>query len=800
MATPKRRRELSKPSQPPPQTTSKKGDGQKDPGTGSYQPSPAIDDDLCDIPPQPAMSRRVQRAKGSGQVPTIEADIDISDDIEPSAAAEQPPPRRYNTRTHTRDRRPGLHVGLNWREQKEAREAEELARTQKKATEKSKKLLKDLTAEHETQGIMKLARLEAAREEEEHEEEHWYHEARRARGNRAAASRPDLDRDAQERESHFDEPSPVSGSAYEEDDGASESSDEDISDARVSEVETSPVGREVKGAKGKSARVTATKKTPLTQKERKGKKRVNVLGRIDDARAALSAPTSEGDEDAFTPAYRKTLLARLTTLGTARSSPSASPAPTTTKVLSLPVTPRAAPLPTSNSTSMDIQHPSTTSAISHAPSPTGNLPATTLSVDLLASSSSSAPSSPSPALAWERFRAPSIGGSTALVIGSTRASLLGGSPSPPVASSSSSTLDQLRRQLAYGAIQTSKNDDSTQDDMQLIEGDGFGDADMQSTRGSVVGLGIGRKPQIVHLASVEPQHMAPPKKRKQRTPSGQVPLEKSKSAANLPAWIQPIFDDFVATLIDHYGASGDLWNLNPKPSQNPQAAKSTTLLTVMQEVLDAMLPDKYELKTSDRIAVIARQRVMNWRAAFLERAKTIIKHGIMGYLETRPNATVSELAAWVKATADLKTGAAWYEVPKEPKGINALMSPHLLYIFSPHLKAVEGSLLNISNPPVNALSIACAALDTILARYKSGGYVVEPDDTFDTVNGGGATDEFRETSVEPMLKRHPERWEKLMEMAREYANGTRSRPRKKAKVAAPRRRKVADSSSPARPE
>ncbi|RDX42525.1 hypothetical protein OH76DRAFT_1422446 [Lentinus brumalis] len=739
------------------------------------------------------MSRRATRTKGGGNSSTTEADIDISDNIEPSAAAEQPPSRRYNTRTHTRDRRPGLHVGLNWREQKEAREAEELARTQKKDTEKSKKLLKELATEHETRGILKLASLEAEREQEEQEEEHWYHEARRARGNRAPASRPDLDRDTQERES-----SPRSGSAYEEDDGASESSDEDILDGRVNEVETSPVGREWSRGPKRSNYAH----TPLTQKERKGKKRVNVLGRIDDARAALSAPTSEGDEDAFTPAYRKTLLARLTTLGTARSSTSASPAPTSTKVLPLPVTPHAAPLPTSKFTSINIQHDhrSMTSVISHAPSPTGNHPATTLSVGPHDLSSSSAPSSPSPALAWERFRAPSIGGSTALVVGSTRASLLGRSPSPPVASSSSSTLDQLRRQLANGALQTSKNDDGLQDDMQLIVGDGFGDADMQSSRDSVAGLGVGRKLQIVQLMSIELQHMAPPKKRKQRTPSGQVPPEKSKSAANLPPWIQGIFDDFVATLIDHYGASGDLWNLNPKPSQNPQAAKSTTLLTVMREVLDAMLPDKYELKTSDHIAVIARQRVMNWHGAFLERAKTIIKHGLMEYPENRPNVTVSELAAWVKATADLKTGAAWYEVAKEPKGINALMSPYILYIFSPHLKAIEGSLLNMSNPPVNALSLACAALDTILARYKSGAYVVDPDDTFDTVNGGGATDEFRETSVEPMLKWHPERWEKLMEMAREYANGTWSRPHKKAKVVAPRRRKVADSSSPARPE
>ncbi|TFK88176.1 hypothetical protein K466DRAFT_564934 [Polyporus arcularius HHB13444] len=736
------------------------------------------------------MSRRATQTKDNGRLPTTEADIDISEDTvtETQPTAEQRT-HGYNIRTHTRDRRPGLHVGLNWREQKEAREAAELARTEKRNAEKAKKLLKEQGAEHETQGIKKLARLEAERELEEREEER-YHEARRTRGNPQVASRANSD--TQGYDLNIDASSDKSGSAYQEDEKASESSDEDV-EGLDSEVEGSPaqVGRG-KGAPGKGR---AAAKKPLTEKQRKGKLREKLLGRIDAARPdALSASTTETDEDAFTPAYRNALLARATALGSARTTHTASPAPApATKAAAarfLPATPRPASLSTST-LALHIQTPRPAAASMHVAPP---LSSHLYTGDPFAPSSATA--SPS-TTGFDQVRTPTLGGSRALVIGSQRASLsVPSSPSPAVASSSSSTLDQLRRQLVNSAIQASKNDDSSQDDLQLIAGDGFGDADMQSSRDSVVGLGKGRKPQIVQLASVQPLHTAPPKKRKQRTPSGQVPPEKSKSAANLPAWIQAIFDTFVATLIDHYGASGDLWNLNPRPSQNPKGPKPTTLLTVMQEVLDAMLPEKYELKTSDRVAVVARQYVMNWRKAFLERAKTVVKHGVMGFLENNPTATVSQIAAWVKATADLKSGAAWFEIPNEPKGINALMSPYVLYIFSPHLKAVEGSLLNASNPPVNALSIACAALDTVLNRYTTGEYIVAPDDTFDTVNGGGATDEFRETSVEPMLQRHPDRWEKLLEMAREYADGSRSRPRKKAKVAAPRRRRVADSSSP----
>ena len=72
---------------------------------------------------------------------------------------------------------------------------------------------------------------------------------------------------------------------------------------------------------------------------------------------------------------------------------------------------------------------------------------------------------------------------------------------------------------------------------------------------------------------------------------------------------------------------------------------------------------------------------MNWRRAFLERAHTVVKGGINQYLENNPKAMPTDIAAWVQGIADLKTGAAWFEIPGTPP---VRLSFSFLALFLPH--------------------------------------------------------------------------------------------------------------------
>lgn len=77
-------------------------------------------------------------------------------------------------------------------------------------------------------------------------------------------------------------------------------------------------------------------------------------------------------------------------------------------------------------------------------------------------------------------------------------------------------------------------------------------------------------------------------------------MAKSKSANNLPEWARDIFDVLIASLIEYYGSSGDLCNLNPKTLHNLNTPQPTTLLNVIQEMVEVLAPrQSMTLKHSD---------------------------------------------------------------------------------------------------------------------------------------------------------------------------------------------------------
>ena len=93
-------------------------------------------------------------------------------------------------------------------------------------------------------------------------------------------------------------------------------------------------------------------------------------------------------------------------------------------------------------------------------------------------------------------------------------------------------------------------------------------------------------------------------------------------------------------------------------------------------------------------------------------------------------------------------------------------------------------------------------LEAALDCYKTGVFVAPPSkNDFDTVNAGGATDEFLEGSVAHLVRR-PDRYEHFMKRARDSARvGAKQldpSPRPRAQTPPPSRM-IADSSSPVRP-
>ena len=123
----------------------------------------------------------------------------------------------------------------------------------------------------------------------------------------------------------------------------------------------------------------------------------------------------------------------------------------------------------------------------------------------------------------------------------------------------------------------------------------------------------------------------------------------------------------------------------------------------------------------------------NWRRAFLDRALKAVCEAYNNYKTAHPNATKGDMAKWATDASDTRTGAAYWQTPVsksvcilcfvlepsmhdssdtmqngKPRGL--LRSSFILDVFAPHFKAISASRFKQSDPPVGALSLACAAV------------------------------------------------------------------------------------------
>ncbi len=91
-------------------------------------------------------------------------------------------------------------------------------------------------------------------------------------------------------------------------------------------------------------------------------------------------------------------------------------------------------------------------------------------------------------------------------------------------------------------------------------------------------------------------------------------------------------------------------------------------------------------------------------------------------------------------------------------------------------------------------------VEIMFRRYVTGLYVKpKEDDGFEACRAGSITDSFRQGTVEPLSNRH-DRWNELMQASWQHAVGLKQPMRARLIYKNTPTRKIADSSSPARPD
>ncbi|KAI0684662.1 hypothetical protein C8T65DRAFT_701968 [Cerioporus squamosus] len=689
--------------------------------------------------PHPA-KRRVTRS----------ATAAIAEDVHDAPPTSLP----YNTRATNRTRRPGIDVGLNWRQERLEREAAAAEKTDRQNTKQAKKDYKAAEAGRAEQGIEELARLEAERDAEDMQE-FAYLEASTARGNHKSAT-------AKARATqHLDYLFPAESS--EDDDeyapGLQDLQEEDSESGGDVEEEE---GESVRGRKPPVVKSAPPVKKKKTAKERIEERRVNMLGRIADARQAhagkevarptASAAPGTANTDAFTPQYRAALQARRDLQASAPKTPLRS--------------------------GSSSQHPpssSTRSFVNTTPAPH---PSSSLRDEFELSIGT-----PTPTVQTVALRPPS-----------SFAPL----PVPP-----RSTV--LVRPHARVHELSDIDEENIIDEEPVIGG--LQDDDVAITKQSISGRQRGRLPEMVGLAYIEPEPRAKPKPKTTRTPKADVPPSRSKSAKTLEQWQYDIYKSaLVPTSIDYRGALRDPWTHDPEPPADPKVTKPLSVVELLQQLIDELCPARdCTLVASDKLVVVVNQSLRNWRRSFFSRAQAAVEAGYQEFLEANPLATRTDIKNWQTEAVHPKRGAAWWgTLPSNfnPKPSGPLLSTYIIKVFSPHFKYIANSHLEESQPPIGALSLACAAVDLAFDCYATGKYVA-PTSQFDVEFGGESCDDFLEGTILPLMEKDPEAWNKLMEVARAHAGTISERPRIVKPRAAPmarkrRRRITADSSSPVR--
>ncbi|KAI1783346.1 hypothetical protein LXA43DRAFT_1102646 [Ganoderma leucocontextum] len=659
-------------------------------------------------PPTTASRPRVstKRSRPSSNVPTPAPSRDLpaandttslcSDSAEPAAPQELPSEQSgRTTRSQNKFRRPALDIGLDWQAAQREREAALAAKAEKKA-ERSRKDADKLERSHRREaGLARIGALEDERERRDREEDSdkYLNTGSTARRGYLASSKASGTQQPSSRAEERVE-SDGSGSKFSEDNGETSDNSGDEEDDEM-------------GLTRKSAGPPKKRKTKAQLKR---DKRIRLHEEIDAAKGpatkATVQPGGRGKKRLSEEAYAGAL------------------GPT-----------GAFPKPLSP---LDL---STTGDIVDAFRPaykTKLLAQVTRACSSAAPESSSNPATPAKKPAVRR--APSSSSTAKL---NTPRFHMAGTPAP-----------------ATRPLQPPEPPSENEDEIG-----GLDDDDVAVSRESVTRGTIGRSFQSLKVTYVQPQPLA--KAKAKRTPKANMDPTQSLSAELLPEWIRDTFKTILMpTLLDHYGAARDPWTLeaktltwskrSAKPEPTTNAEKPRYLIDVLQEMVDSLYPREFQkLEQTDLLIRVARQRILNWRRAFYERATKVVKAGYQEFKLKHPKATKADIKTWAIKAVDPDTGLAFWEtLPtcEDPMAHGNLQSVYVLTTFAPHINAVADSHFEDHQPPISALSLALAAVDFAFSAYRTGEYVA-PKDKFDQEGVGKISDWYLKDAVLPALKK-----------------------------------------------
>ncbi|TBU36867.1 hypothetical protein BD309DRAFT_984662 [Dichomitus squalens] len=321
-------------------------------------------------------------------------------------------------------------------------------------------------------------------------------------------------------------------------------------------------------------------------------------------------------------------------------------------------------------------------------------------------------------------------------------------------------------------------------------------------------------------ATIEGDEAAPPKKT--RAPKTQVSDGASRVLRALPSWVQgSVLTVIVPSLIKHYGARDDPWDLDGPPGTNH-------FKTVLNAILDAVYPEHdHDVRPGPSplcgpkvILTISksRQQVYDWRSNFGKIAIKMVKEHVDAY---RRAYSVDGAATWI-TNALAKGGRATYATPnlevwvissllnnyttrsfKESRLIvvvdscvdhqaipnghcipanmmtlqnpaaacGALQTDYHIKLMVYHIQETDGALFKTSYQigdavynvtyPVRALALAT------VATCKTGTFVA-PTKVFSGENVSSDTEKARNGAVAGLCVKHPEHFDTLIKVATEY--------------------------------
>ncbi|KAI0727117.1 hypothetical protein C8Q72DRAFT_925230 [Fomitopsis betulina] len=233
-----------------------------------------------------------------------------------------------------------------------------------------------------------------------------------------------------------------------------------------------------------------------------------------------------------------------------------------------------------------------------------------------------------------------------------------------------------------------------------VQEKGLTDQDVELSRDEVVGL-----PKVQQSVTIDSKDVpsVKPKSRTRRSPSS-IPLEKSKSADNLPDFLCEIWDEtFLPTLKEKYGATTKLWDIENGV---------LVLRDEIQELINTLCPDdEYEVFASskDLVYEVTRSRLFHWRRLFIITAKKLVDP----VMRSLPNNGACK--RYVREALQYG-GAAYFDMPDGQPG----HSRFVLETLAAHLNGIKGSVASNCGRPYSALALTFAAVQCAFASWEDG--------------------------------------------------------------------------------